>query len=187
MNTEDAFRRSPTWRLPPHCTATPTRPADGDSQKIPHCRDYRQLRLSVPNHLITLRPTPSHRVVCLQSGFPQEAYVRLVRENMSYDVNIPSDDFNDYLLPTNSTWYRPGQGHLQRVKTPSQATNHQDVTTIVAFCPFTHPWAGINILLLSIGQQFICIQHAFFCHKDNKWISRRQGPWDWSHHGFWIE
>ena len=62
-------------------TALPhRRPAKGDSEKIPPCREYRRLQPSVPHHLITLRPAPSHRVVRLQSGFPLDAYVGLVRE-----------------------------------------------------------------------------------------------------------
>ena len=79
-------------------TACPhRRPAEGDPEKSPPCRDYRRLRPSVPHHLITLLPSPSHRVVRLQSGFPRDAYVGLVREIMSYDVNTPSDDFDDDL------------------------------------------------------------------------------------------
>ena len=80
-------------------TARPhRRPAKGDPEKSPPCRYYRRLRPSVPHHLITLRPAPSHRVVRLQSGFfPRDDNVGLVRENMSYDVNTPSDDSDDDL------------------------------------------------------------------------------------------
>ena len=139
----EVTRRTPSDALlceacPP--TARPhLRPAEGDSEKSPPCRYYRRIRTSVPHHLITLRSTPSHRVVWLQSGFPRDAYVGLVRGNMSYDVNTPSDNFDNDLFPTNSTWNRPGQGHLQRVKTSIPATNHQDPTTIGAFRPFTLP------------------------------------------------
>ena len=51
-----------TWRTPNNallCEAhSPTarphrRPAEGDSEKIPPCRDYKRLRPSVPHHLIT--------------------------------------------------------------------------------------------------------------------------------------
>ena len=100
----EVTRRTPSDALlreacPP--TARPhRRPAEGDYEKIPPCRDYRRLRLSVPHHLITLRSTPYHRVVLMQSGFPRDAYVGLVRENTSYDVNTHSDDFDDDMFPT---------------------------------------------------------------------------------------
>ena len=136
----EVTRRTPSDAPPGEAcppTALPHRhPTGGDSEKSPHCQDYRRLRPSVPQHLITLCPTPSNRVVWMQSGFPRDAYVGLVRENMSYDVNTPSDDFDDDLFLTNSTWDRPGQGHLRLIKTPSPATNHQDLTTIGAFHPF---------------------------------------------------
>ena len=136
----------------PPTALTHWRPAEGDFENSPPCWDYKRPQPSAPHHLITLRPTPSHWVVRLQSGFPRDAYIGLVRENMSYDVKIPSEDFDDDISPTNSTRDRPGQGHLRRVKTPSPATNHQDLTTIGAFRPFILPWAGINILLLWIGR-----------------------------------
>ena len=78
----EVTRRTPSEALlreacPP--TAQPhRRPDEGNSEKSPPCWDYRQLQLSVPYHLITLRPTPSYGVVWLQSGFPRDAYVGLV-------------------------------------------------------------------------------------------------------------
>ena len=73
------------------------RPAEGDPKKIPPFRDHRRIRPSVPHHLITLHPAPSHWVVRLQSGFPRDAYVGPVRENISYDINTPPDNFDDDL------------------------------------------------------------------------------------------
>ena len=139
----EVTRRMPSGALlraacPP--TALPhQRPAKGNSKKIPTCQNYRRLQPSVPHHLINLLPTPSHRVVWLQPRFPRDAYVGLVHENMSYDVNTPSDGFGDDLFLTNLTWDRTGQRHFWRVKTPSPATNHQDPTTIGAFHPFILP------------------------------------------------
>ena len=100
----EVTRRTPSDALLreacPPTTRPHRRPAEGDSEKSPPCRDYRQLRLSVPHHIITLRSTPSHRVVRLQSRFPRDAQVGLVRENTSYDVNTPSDEFDDDMFPT---------------------------------------------------------------------------------------
>ena len=90
---------SPLREACPPTARSHRRPAQGDPEKSPPCRDYRRLQPSVPHHLITLRPAPSHWVVRLQSGFPRDAYVGLVRGNMSYDVNTPSDDFGDDLVP----------------------------------------------------------------------------------------
>ena len=101
----EVTRRTPSDALlreacPP--TAQPhRRPAEGNSDKSPPFWDYMRLRLSVPHHLITLRSTPSHQVVRLQSRFPWYAYVGLVQEYTSYDVNTPSDDFDDDLFPKN--------------------------------------------------------------------------------------
>ena len=50
-NTEDAFRRSPPWSLPPHRTATPA-PRRG--------RLWEEPTLSGLHAAPTLRPTPSH-------------------------------------------------------------------------------------------------------------------------------
>ena len=66
-----ATGRLPTlssMKLPPPTARPHRRPAEGDSEKSPPCRDYKRLRPSVPHHLIT-RPTPSHWVVRLQSVF----------------------------------------------------------------------------------------------------------------------
>ena len=63
-------------------------------------------------------------------------------------------DFNNDLFPTNSTWDRPGWGHLRRVKTQGQQPTiswalrkqtHPDPTTIGAFRSFTFPRTGIDI------------------------------------------
>ena len=70
-------------------TAGPHRfPAEGDSKEILPRQEYKRIRLSVPHHLITLHPTPSQQEVRPPSvGFPQNKYVGLVWQNMSYDVN----------------------------------------------------------------------------------------------------
>ena len=68
----EVTRRTPSDALLreafPPTARTHWRPAEGDSEKSPPCRNYKRLRPSVPQHIIT-HPTPSHRVVWLQSGF----------------------------------------------------------------------------------------------------------------------
>ena len=182
-NTEDAFWRSPPWSLPPHRTATPA-PRRG--------RLWEDPTLTGLQAAPTLRPTPSHYppFYTIPSGGSAAIEVstrRLCRPSTGKYVLRRKNPFwqlRRWSVPDNSIWDRPGQGNFRRVKTPSPATNHQDPTAIGTFCPFTLLWAGINVFLLWISQRFICIQRALSCLKENKWISRRQGPCDWSQHGF---
>ena len=149
-NTEDSFRRSPPWSLPPHRTSTPA-PRRGRPREDP--------TLSGLQAAPTLRPTPSHYLpsFTIPSGGSAAIGVstrRLRRPSTGKYVlrhKHPLWRFRQWSVPTNSTWDRPGQGHLRRVKTQIPATNQQDLTTIGAFRPFTLLWAEINILLLCIG------------------------------------
>ena len=62
--SEDPLRETYPRTAQPH-----RRPAKGDHEKSPPCWYYKRLQLSVPHHLITLRPTPSHREVWSPSWF----------------------------------------------------------------------------------------------------------------------
>ena len=60
---------APLLEAYPRTAGPHRRPAEGDSKKIPPCQDYKHIQISVPHHLITLHPTPSHREVRPPSGF----------------------------------------------------------------------------------------------------------------------
>ena len=137
-NTEDTFRRSPPWSLPPHRTATPS-PRRGQLQEEPPLLGIQAA--------LTLSPTPSHYppFYTIPSGCLAAIEVstrRLHRPSTGKYVlqsKHPFWQLQRWSIPENSTWDCSGQGHLWRVKTPSPVTNHQDPTTIGDFRPFTLP------------------------------------------------